>query len=86
MSIIGYIAQRCKYVLPIGLSDGAPWFPGALSGHLPRLLVKSAPTFRSHVIGKERRTSLAKGGFELGSITSKFTALHLTPYTTVSVA
>ncbi len=29
-----------KYVSRI--SDGAPWFPGALSGRLPHLLVKSA--------------------------------------------
>ncbi len=30
-----------KYVSRI--SDGAPWYPGALSGRLPGLLVKSAP-------------------------------------------
>ncbi len=30
-----------KYVLRI--SDGAPWFPGTLSGRLPHLLVKPAP-------------------------------------------
>ncbi len=44
MSVIGCIGQRCKYVSAI--SDGAPWFPGALSGRLPRLLVKSAPGYR----------------------------------------
>ncbi len=41
MSVNGYIDQRCKCVSPI--SDGAPWFHGALSGRLPRLLVKSDP-------------------------------------------
>ncbi len=41
MSVNDYIDQRCKYVSPI--SDGAPWFHGALSSRLPRLLVTSAP-------------------------------------------
>ncbi len=27
------------------ISDGAPWFPGALSGRLPHLLVKFAPAY-----------------------------------------
>ncbi len=42
----GYIhCSTLHYVLPI--SDGDPWFHGALSGRLPRLLVKSAPVKKS---------------------------------------
>ncbi len=40
------IAQCCKYVSP--RSDGAPWFPGALSGHLLCLNVKSVPAGELH--------------------------------------
>ncbi len=53
MSVIGYIVQRCKYVSAV--SDGAPWFPGAL-GRIPRLLVKSAPQGRMNAIDDRKAT------------------------------
>ncbi len=39
----------CQVGYVLGISDGAPWFTGALSGRLPRLLVKSTPNIYIYI-------------------------------------